>query len=144
MKTGQYGESTKAKILIVEDDTPLAMMMVNVLTQASCEVQVAKTGKGGMALALENRFDLFVLAVDSPDTNGFEICHQLKQRHIARHTPVIFISARHGEKERQHGLECGAVDYITKPLDPRDFVSRVLAHVQTGKLGSAELFSKVT
>jgi DNA-binding response OmpR family regulator len=123
----------KAKILIVEDDTPLAMMMVHVLMRAGCDVLVANTGKRGMELAQQNKFDLITLDVDLPDISGFEICRELKQRHLSCHTPIVFISGRPCEENRQHGLELGAVDYIAKPFDALGFASRLLSHVKAGK-----------
>ena len=119
----------KAKILIIEDDTPVAMMMVNVLSRAGCDVRVANTGQKGMELARENKFDLITLDVDLPDISGFEICSELKQRHLSYHTPIVFVSGRPCENDRQRGHDLGAVDYITKPFDARDFVSRLLSQV---------------
>ena len=119
----------KPKILIVEDETAVAMMMVFLLERAGCKTEVATTGKRGMALAQENKFDLITLDVDLPDINGFEICSELKQRHYSRHTPVVFVSGRPCEQDVQHGLELGAVDYIAKPFGASDFISRILAHL---------------
>ena len=127
-----------AKILIVEDETPLAMMMVHVLSRAGCDVLVANTGEKGMELARENKFDLIALDVDLRDTSGFEICSELKQRHLSRHTPIVFIAGRPCEKDRQHGLDLGAVDYITKPFDPLDFVQRMLAHAKSDSNGASQ------
>ena len=120
----------KAKILIIEDDTPVAMMMVHVLSRAGCDALVANTGEKGMELARENKFDLITLDVDLPDISGFEICSELKQRHLSCHTPVVFISGRLCEKDRQRAFDLGAVDYITKPFDTLDFVSRILSRVK--------------
>jgi DNA-binding response OmpR family regulator len=120
----------KAKILIIEDDTPVAMMMVNVLSRAGCDVRVANTGQKGMELARENKFDLITLDVDLPDISGFEICSELKQRHLSYHTPIVFVSGRPCEKDRQRAFDLGAVDYITKPFDAMDFVSRILSCVK--------------
>jgi putative two-component system response regulator len=131
MKTAQHRESEKARIFIVEDDTPAAMMMVHVLSRASCDALVANTGVRGIELAQENKFDLIVLNIDLPDISGFEICSELKQRHLSRHTPIVFISGQPCEKNRQHGLDLGAVDYITKPFDAGDFTSRILSHIKT-------------
>ena len=122
--------SAKTKILIVEDETPVAMMMVHELSRAGCDVLVAPTGKRGMELSQENKFDLIILDVVLPDISGFEICSELKQRHLSRHASIIFISGRPYEEERQHSLELGAVDYITKPFDPQDFVSHILLHIK--------------
>jgi putative two-component system response regulator len=120
--------SAKTKILIVEDETPLAMMMVHELSRAGCDVLVVLTGKRGMELAQENKFDLIVLDVDLPGISEFEICSELKQRHFSRHTPIVFISARSCEEDRRRSLELDVVDYITKPFDPSNFVQRILSH----------------
>jgi DNA-binding response OmpR family regulator len=122
----------KARILIVEDDTPLAMMMVNLLAQTDCETEVATTGEKAMQFVEEGNFDLITLDVDLPDASGFEICSELKQRHHSRLTPIVFISGRSSEKDRQHSLELGAVDYIAKPFNAMDFVSRILSHIRNG------------
>jgi CheY-like chemotaxis protein len=74
----------KPRILIVEDDTPLAMMMVRVLSRLGCDVQVASTGKKGLELAQACRFDLITLDIDLPGGSGLEICAELKQRHLSR------------------------------------------------------------
>ncbi len=116
----------KPKILIVEDDTPVAMMMTYLLTRAGCEVSVAHTGKGGMQLAQENKFSLIALDIDLPDINGLEVCKELKQRHFSRHTPIVFMSGRPLNEDVRHGLEVGAVDYITKPFGADDFVRRII------------------
>jgi len=122
--------SFKAKILIIEDDTPVAMMMVHALSCAGCDALVANTGEKGMELARENKFDLITLDVDLLDISGFEICSELKQRHLSCHTPIVFISVRLCEKDRQRAFDLGAVDYITKPFDAMDFVSRILSCVK--------------
>ncbi len=122
--------SAKARILIVEDDTPVAMMIAYLLTRAKCEVEVAKTANEGMQMAEEGIFDLITLDVDLPDGSGFEICRKLKQRHISRHTPIVFISGRPCEKDRQHAFELGAMDFIAKPFDALGFASRLLSHIK--------------
>jgi len=120
----------KVKILIIEDDTPVAVMMVHVLARAGCDVLVANTGRKGMELAQENKFDLIVLDVDLPDISGFEICRELKQSHYSRHTPVVFVSGRPREQDIQSALELGAVDYIIVPFEETDFIFRIISHVK--------------
>jgi DNA-binding response OmpR family regulator len=122
---------SKANILIVEADTPIAMRMICFLTDAGCEVRIARTVKAGMELALETKFDLIVLDVDLP--GGFEIYCELKQRHFTRHTPVVFVSERSSLEDQQQGLGAGAADYITKPFDTSDFVQRILACAEKRK-----------
>jgi DNA-binding response OmpR family regulator len=120
----------RLKILIVEDDVPTATMMVHVLLRADCGVTAVHTGKRGMELAQESRFDLIVLEVDLPDISGFDICRDLKQRHLSYRTPVIFISGRLLEEDKQRGLDLGAVDCLAKPFIGIDLVSRLLSHVK--------------
>jgi len=117
----------KVKILVVEDEIPVAMMMVHILTRAGCDVQAAHTGRKGMELAADSRFNLIALDIDLPDVNGFLICSELKQRHITRHTPIIFISGRSKEEDLQRSLEVGASDYITKPFEVDDFIFRIIS-----------------
>jgi DNA-binding response OmpR family regulator len=122
----------KIRILLIEDEPGVSMMMVHVLTRAGCEVAAAWKGAKGMALAQAGDFDLITLAVDLPGLNGFEFCRRLKKNVRLRHTPVVFVSGRRSQEDARHGLELGAVDYITKPFEPSDFVTRILSHVETG------------
>ena len=119
----------KTRILVIEDETPLAMMMVSLLARAGCDVLVANTGEKVMQLAQENKFDLIILDIELPGMNGFEICSELKQRHHSRHAPIVLISKQPSEKDRQRGLELGTVDYITKPFDALGFAPRILSHI---------------
>lgn len=121
--------SDKTRILVVENEMPLAMMMVSALSQAGCEVSVATKGKKGMELAQEEKFDLVVLAASLPDMEGFRLCCELKQRHISRHVPIVFIVGQLNEEERRLGLELGAVDFIEKPFNAREFISRISSRV---------------
>jgi DNA-binding response OmpR family regulator len=120
----------KPKILIVENDTPLVMLMVSLLTRAGCDVVVANTGKKGMELARENRFDLIALETDLPDLNAFEIAYDLKKRHISRRTPIVFIGGRPPEEGQQRSQKLGSTDYVDKPFDVPKFTSLVLARVR--------------
>lgn len=123
----KYG---KIRILVVEDDTPLAMMMVFALTHAGCDVDAVHTGKKGLELAREHRFDLITLDIKLPDINGFDLCSELKQRHISRSTPIIFIFASPAPEDIAESKKRGAVDYITKPFDMTDLIYRVIFQCQ--------------
>jgi DNA-binding response OmpR family regulator len=120
----------RVKILIVEDEMPLAMMMVSVLTLQNCDVQVARNGRKAMALAAEKRFDLIALDIKLPDMTGFELCSELKQRHISYKTPVIFITASTREDDIAEVKKRGAVDYLTKPFDATELIYKVIYHAK--------------
>jgi DNA-binding response OmpR family regulator len=79
MSGSQNDATPKTRISIVEDDTPLAMMMVHVLSRAGCDVQVAFTEKKRLELAQENKFDLITLDIDLPGISGLKICLELKE-----------------------------------------------------------------
>jgi putative two-component system response regulator len=113
----------------VEDEMPVAMMMTFLLARAGCETAVATTGKKAMQMAGEGRFDLITLDVDLPDGTGFMFCSRLKELPRFRDTPVVFVSGRSCLEDQQHGLEVGAVDYITKPFGV-EFVPRLLSHIK--------------
>ena len=127
----------KKKILIVENGIPTAMMMVSLLTQAGFDVEAAAKGQKGMEIAQEQKFDLILLETILPDMSGFTICADLKQRHISYRTPIVFLSDQRGDEYREQALELGAVDYITKPIESFDLVSRLLSHVREAEEVSA-------
>ena len=121
----------KPKILVVEDQPAVSETMIYLLKQAGCEVVGAKTGTEGMRLAQAGEFDLITLDVDLPDISGLEVCRRLKRNPRLCHTPVIFVSGRLCEGNRQHCFELGAADYIVKPFDAFVFVSRIFSHLKT-------------
>jgi len=124
----------KAKLLVVENDTPTAMMIVSLLTQIGFDVQVAAKGEKGLAIALERKFDLILLDTYLPDISGLKICAELKQRHLSYRTPIILLSDQHGEACHEQALEHGVADFIEKPFDAKDFTSRVLSHFEESTL----------
>jgi DNA-binding response OmpR family regulator len=121
------------KILIIEDDTPVSMMIAYLLTRAQCEVAFASTAKKGMQLAEGGNFDLITLDVDLPDGDGFNLCSRLKEHSRLCNTPVVFVSGRSSLEDQQHGLDVGAADYITKPFETLEFAPRLLSHVKQTK-----------
>lgn len=121
--------TAKLKILLVEREIPVAMQMVAGLTQAGCNVKAVTTGKKAMDLAAWQKFSLIVLDTDLPDMNSFEICDDLKQRHISKNTPIVFITGNLSQDDRKRGLELGAADYIAKPFGT-ELVTRLLAHIK--------------
>lgn len=124
----------KIRILVVEDETSVAMMMVFLLSRAGCDVQTAWNAEGAMQLAQAGDFDLITLDIDLPGATGFEIFSRLKQIACWHDTPVVFVSGRPYEDDQQRAVELGAVDYIFKPFDALDFAPRLLSHLKTGAM----------
>jgi DNA-binding response OmpR family regulator len=120
--------AVRPKILIVEDDIPVAMMLTCLLAQAGIETEAATTGKKALQMAADGHFDLMTLDVDLPDISGYEVCRRLKENPYFQ-TPIVFVSGRLCPQDVQHGLELGAVDYITKPFETLEFAPRLLSHI---------------
>lgn len=118
----------KVKILVIEDDTPVAMMIASLLARAKCEVVVAQTAQTGLQLAEKEDFDLVTLDIHLSDSNGFDLCRRLKRNPRLRDTPVVFVSGPCGQ-DLQSGLDAGAADYIAKPFEALGFASRILSHI---------------
>jgi DNA-binding response OmpR family regulator len=120
----------KVKILIIEDETSVAMMMAHVLHRAGCEVRAAWNAEKAMRLAQDGDFDLITLDIDLPGTSGFEICSRLKQNPQLRDVPVVFVSGCSHAEDRQRAFELGAVDYIEKPFEVTDLIFRIILHAR--------------
>jgi DNA-binding response OmpR family regulator len=121
---------SKSKVLVLENEMPVAMMMVSLLTRIGFDVQVATKARKGMEIAQEQKFDLIILEIDLPEISGFEIFEDLRQRHISCQTPIIFLSNQRGDECREQALELGAVDYFTKPFDAVEIFLRLLSHTK--------------
>jgi CheY-like chemotaxis protein len=121
----------KPKILVVEDQPDVLATILYLLKRAGCETTGAKTGAEALRLAPGGKFDLITLDIDLPDTDGLELCRHLKQDVHLRHIPVIFVSGRPDEGNRQCCFELGAADYIVKPFDASGFVSCIFSHLKT-------------
>lgn len=119
----------KPKILIVENETAAAMQMVFLLTYVGRDVAAVHTAEKGMELAQENKFDLIVLAAELPGVSGFNIASELKQRHLIRRTPIIFVAEKPCRENCRRAFELGAADFIEQPFG-KEFASRPLFHVK--------------
>jgi DNA-binding response OmpR family regulator len=123
----------KPKILVVEDQPDVLKTMLYLLKRVGCETMGAQTGAEAMRLAKAGKFDLITLDIDLPDTNGLELCRRLKQDLHLCQIPVIFVTGRLCEGNRQHCFDLGAADYIVKPFDALVFVSRIFFHLKTAQ-----------
>ena len=119
----------KIKILVVDDQMGVALMMAFLLTRAGCEAETALNAEKALRLAQTKTFDLITLDVDMPEINGFELFQRLKQIPHLKETPIVFISGNATIENQQYGLDLGAVDFIEKPFAASDFVSRILSYV---------------
>ena len=120
----------KIKILVVDDQMAVALMMVFLLERAGCDTQTALNAEKALQLAQTRTFDLITLDVDMPGINGFELFLRLKQIPHLAETPIVFVSGNPTIENQQRGLDLGAADFIEKPFDTQDFLSRILSLVE--------------
>ncbi len=112
--------------LLVVDDTPENLSVIGELLCADYLVRVAKSGERALQLVRTSpQPDLILLDVMMPGMNGYAVMEQLQQDFRTRDIPVIFITALDQQKDQLHGFELGAVDYITKPIQPPVLEARV-------------------
>jgi DNA-binding response OmpR family regulator len=115
-------QQTAARILVADDDRNIADLVRMYLAKAGYDVTVAPDGDRTLQLLREQDFDLLVLDIMMPGTDGLQVLRRLRRR---SDLPVIFLSARSSDIDKVAGLQIGADDYVTKPFNPWELVARV-------------------
>jgi len=113
------------KILIIEDDPSATSFASYALEQEGCQVLTAANGVEGLKMALEEKPDIIVLDVMLPGMDGFELCHRLRNEASTAKLPIMMLSVKGRESDRDMGLKVGADEYLTKPTDPDELVACV-------------------
>ena len=111
-------------ILMIEDDESLAALIAEYLGTMGFKVTTRRTAADGLALLPQETFDALILDVMLPDSDGFEVCRQVRAR---SDLPILMLTARGDETDRIVGLELGADDYLPKPFNPRELLARLRA-----------------
>lgn len=114
-----------AKILVADDDPMLQRLIMNTLKLEQYEVVIASDGAQALQLARSEKPDLIILDVMMPVKNGFEVCADLRKMPETATLPVIILSGLGQVQEKITGLKAGADEYVTKPIDPRELLTRV-------------------
>lgn len=126
------------RLLLVDDEQGLLDMLSYLLKKEGFDqIYYAKDGREALSRVNQMTFDLIVLDIMLPDTDGFELCRQLRE--ITK-VPILFLTARTTDLDKIMGLSIGGDDYITKPFNPLEVLARIKAHLrrqQLAKEGSA-------
>jgi two-component system alkaline phosphatase synthesis response regulator PhoP len=115
------------KILLVDDEEDILNFLAYNLKKEGYEVYEATNGHEGIELAKKHKPDLIVLDVMMPEMDGIETCRLIREHESLKSTLIVFLSARSEDYTQIAGFDSGADDYITKPIKPRVFISRVKA-----------------
>ena len=102
-------------------DSAIADLEKDYLELSGFEVEVENDGTSGLARALAEDFDLFILDLMLPGIDGFEICKRIREK---KNTPILMVSAKKDDIDKIRGLGLGADDYVTKPFSPSELVAR--------------------
>ncbi|WP_127572008.1 response regulator YycF [Paenibacillus xylaniclasticus] len=118
------------KILVVDDEQPIADILKFNLEKEGYEVICAFDGGEAVRLAYEERPDLMLLDLMLPVKDGMDVCREVRAN---LHMPIIMLTAKDTELDKVLGLELGADDYVTKPFSTRELLARVKAHLRRQK-----------
>ena len=122
------GTASKPKLLVV-DDQPINIQVMNQIFAADFQVFMATSGVQALTICQNNPPDLVLLDVVMPGMDGFEVCTRLRADEATRNIPVIFVTAHSDAAQETRGLEAGAVDFISKPVNPAVVRARVKTHL---------------
>ncbi|MCQ2435777.1 MAG: response regulator transcription factor [Clostridia bacterium] len=117
----------KKRILIVEDEKPISQVLQINLNMAGYDTDTAFDGEEGINKALTGNFDLILLDIMLPKSDGFTVCREVRKK-LA--TPIIMVTAREDETDKILGLDLGADDYVTKPFSVKILLARVKANIR--------------
>ena len=125
MLDGAHG---KPKLLVV-DDQPINIQVMHQVFGADYQVFMATNGEQALSICQTNPPDLVLLDVMMPGMDGFEVCARLKANTETRNIPVIFVTAHTDAAQETHGMNVGAVDFFSKPVNPAVVRARVKTHL---------------
>jgi len=122
------GPDRKPRLLLV-DDQPINIQAMHRAFAQNCQLFMATSGAQALQLCQDQAPDLVLLDVEMPEMDGFEVCRRLKASELTRNIPVIFVTAHTDPAQETQGLEVGAVDFISKPVNPSVLRARARTHL---------------
>lgn len=141
--TSQVIQSFPPAILIVDDNPQNLQVLGKILMGNNYKIEFATSGEAALDWLTTNQFDLILLDINMPGMDGFEVCRKIRSNPAMNNVPVIFLSADTDRESILKGFETGAQDYITKPFDSRELLSRVRTHLALKEsLEKLEKFNK--
>lgn len=117
-----------ARILIVEDEPDIVLALQEDLRRQGHHTEAATDGEQALRMGKQGTWDLILLDVMLPKMDGFDVCSELRRSGVA--TPIIMLTARAQEAEKELGLDAGADDYVTKPFSLRELRARIRAQLR--------------
>ena len=122
---------SRKKILLVDDSGTTLMMEKMILNKGPYDLLTAKDGEEGVAIALQENPDLILLDIVMPKMDGFEACRRLRAEDATKETPIIMVTTRGEVENVEHGYELGCTDYVTKPINSLELMTKVKNYLGT-------------
>ena len=122
-------------LLLVEDNEDILANLYAFLEPLGYELDCARNGRTGLAMAIDQHFDCIVLDIMLPGIDGISLCRELRDKHH-KLTPIIMLTARDAVADRVQGLEAGADDYLIKPFALKELEARIRALLRRGRMSS--------
>lgn len=126
----------KARILITDDDPVNLQVLMNQLNLAGYEVMTASTGKEVLEIVQYETIDLIILDIMMPKMSGYDVCQQLRKQFSLMDLPILMLTAKSQLKDKIVAFEVGANDYLTKPCDREELLTRVNTLIQLKHLNN--------
>jgi diguanylate cyclase (GGDEF)-like protein len=120
---------TRLPVLLVVDDQPINIQLIHQIFSENHTILMATSGAQALAICANQQPDLMLLDIEMPNMNGYEVCEQIKANPLTHHIPIIFVTAHNNVLAEVRGLSVGAVDFITKPVNPEIVRARVKTHL---------------
>lgn len=127
-------DQAKSSILIVDDSAVNLSLLCNILDDENYNIRCASNGEQAIRSAITATPDLVLLDIMMPEIDGFEVCRRLKALKATNNVPIIFLSALETVETKVQCFEAGAVDYVTKPFEAMELLSRVNTHIRMSRL----------
>jgi DNA-binding response OmpR family regulator len=115
------GSLKSKKILVIDDDREMLRLVTYTFSRTEAQVHAAASGEEGLRLFFDLCPDLVILDIMMPEMDGWQVCARIRQ---ISEVPIVFLTALDADEDVVRGLDCGAVDYITKPCSPKVLVAR--------------------
>jgi CheY-like chemotaxis protein len=120
---------SRKKILVVDDSKTALFMVLTILRKERYELVTAGDGQQALDMVGAERPDLILMDVVMPNKTGFEACRELKQRPDTKAIPVILVTTRGEGENVETGYESGCNDYVTKPINALELLTKVRDHI---------------
>ena len=119
------------KCILIVDDNPESIFILNFILKADYIIKGAPNGKTALKIVqmMQPPVDMILLDIKMPEMDGFEVCRQLKADPSSAHIPILFVSGKDDLAEREQGIDLGAVDFLTKPVDLKKVRELVAEHI---------------